>query len=161
MSKNTLILNNLSDQYFDKGIAESKKIQYKLAMYIADVRTSNITLPVIFILDNDVNSLFKIDLADTITSDDGLSVIVTSTGKRYKKVIGNYTSKKETFTNLVVNSNTIVLQNKPHSFVDVQVFRNGDLVSDYSINNTIITFLTSFGASTGAVNSEEIVVYYS
>ena len=160
MSKKVITLTNLSDQYFDKGVKENKKIQYKLGMFISDVRSTTVSLPVIFILDAGVSAMFKLDNIDNVTPDDGINTIITLGGKRYKKAVGTYTSRKEIFTNLVTGNNSVVLQYVPVSFVDVHVYRNGSLVNDYGINSNTITFVTSFGNSEGGVGGEEIAVLY-
>lgn len=159
MPKHIVIANNLSDAYFDKGIKESKKIQYKLGISISELRSVNQFLPVVFITDSGLAGNFRLDIADTATLDDGANVLVSLNGKRYKRV-GGFTPRKELFTNLITGNNAVVLQYKPYDLNELFVFRNGDATNDYGVNNKTITFLTSFGNSTGAVGSEEIQVFY-
>jgi len=161
MSKQVVILNNLSDGFFDKGVKESKKVQYKLGMSISELRSTNQVLPVIFITDSGVAGSFRLDVADSITPDDGANVLLSLNGKRYKRV-GGFTQRKEVFINLIAGNDSVVLQFKPFDLSTLVVSRNGFIVNDFGINNKTITFLTSFGNSSGAaIASEEIIVTYS
>jgi hypothetical protein len=159
MSKNVLILNNLSDGFFDKGVKESLKVQYKLGLSISEVRANNQSLPVIFITDSGLAGNFRLDVADTITLDDGANVLVSLNNKRYKRVEG-FTPRKEHFINLVPGTNSVVLQFKPYDLNQLVVTRNGFTANDYGINNKTITFLTAFGNSPGAVGAEEVLVTF-
>ena len=159
MPQQVVILNNLSDGYFDKGVKESKKVQYKFGMSITEVRNSNLGLPVIFVTYSGLAGNFRLDIADTITPDDGANVLISLNNRRYKRVDG-FTARKESFTNLVIGNNSVVLQYKPYNLNELQVYRNGDLTNDYAINNKVITFLVPFAPSVGAIMSEEIDVYF-
>lgn len=159
MAKRTLILNNLSDAYFDKGVKETKKVQYKLSYTVTEVGTSTIYLSVIYVTTPGKEGLFRLDSTDTTSVSDSTNILVSSNGNRYKRVASN-TSRRELFTNLTTG-NTVTLTDTPFSLTDLNVYRNGDLVLDYSITGKVITFTTSFGVSTGAVGFEEIIVTYN
>ena len=67
----------------------------------------------------------------------------------------------DVFTGLVTG-NLITLTQTPNTGFHIMVFRNGQLKnpSEYTRIGTTVTFTQSFGVSSGAIGSEEVMVLY-
>lgn len=61
---------------------------------------------------------------------------------------------------LTIGGSSVTLTGTPAAGSLISVHRNGLLDTDYTISGAVITFTTAFGASTGAVFSESVVVDY-
>ena len=61
---------------------------------------------------------------------------------------------------LTIGGNSVTLTGTPAAGSQISVHRNGLLDTDYTVLGSVITFTVAFGASTGAVFSESVVVDY-
>lgn len=61
---------------------------------------------------------------------------------------------------LTIGGSSVTLTGTPAAGSLISVHRNGLLDTDYTVSGSVITFTTAFGASTGAVFSESVVVDY-
>ncbi len=61
---------------------------------------------------------------------------------------------------LTIGGSSVTLTGTPAAGSQISVHRNGLLDTDYTVSGSVITFTTAFGASTGAVFSESVVVDY-
>ena len=85
---------------------------------------------------------------------------LVSTASGLDWVFGNsIPTKKEVFSNLI-SGNTIELLSIPSGLVDLDVFRNGIMILNYSLSGKVITFNEVFTASGGATGAEEVIVKY-
>ena len=82
---NVVTMPNLSDNYFDKGVNTTNKIEYKLKYSISSLKSSTNLPDVVIITDNNKESVFIYDSGDTTSTGDDVSIIVTNSGKRYKR----------------------------------------------------------------------------
>lgn len=95
--------SNLSDNYFDKGINTTNKIEYKLKYTISNLKTATNLPEVVVITDNNKESVFIYDVTDTTSTGDDINTIVTNLGKRYKRktvLLSEYNSVINRLNNL-------------------------------------------------------------
>lgn len=126
--------NNLSDSYFDKGIITTNKITYKLKYTISNLKTS-VNLPdVVIITDNNKESVFIYDSTDTTSTGDDINIIVTGSGKRYKRK-----------TVLLSEYNTVIsrLNNLEYVPQNITLFTNN--VNDVEKGSTVTSIIFTFG----------------
>ncbi len=159
--------DNLSDVYFDKGVNTPNKIEYKFQYSIANLKTATNTPPVVFINDDTKEGLFEYVAEDTSIGDDNL-VIVTNSGKRYKRrtvLISEYNSiitrlnnleyLPQTITSFTNNINTIEKGSTVTSITFNFSFNKTPTTA--SINNSIGTVTGS--SKTATVNLTDTTTY--
>lgn len=84
-----------------------------------------------------------------------------TTAPIWKKPLQAVKDEFET-TALTVGASTVTLTSTPSTVGEIVVIRNGQelMSSDYSVSGATVTFVEAFGASSGAVFSETVIVKY-
>lgn len=184
-TKKVVIPDNLSDTYFDKGINTGNKIEYKLNYTVASLRASSGNVPpTIFITDVGKEGMFKLDSTDVSSVDNLGTVLVTTDGKRYKRVFDNEINTKwfgtinnnstdntslvqAAINSLTLNGGTIFVPEKTKFYLSGLTFPRRCVLkyfggSDLSLKlvaislNELITHIANADDSDGIVNEERI-----
>ena len=109
--------NDLLDTSFDKGVNTPNKIEIKLQYTIANLKTRTDLPNVVFITDNGKEGLFEYDSTDTTSVGDDTLIIVTNSGKRYKKITESLINKS-TNVNLGTSDTLYPTQKAVKNYVD-------------------------------------------
>ena len=82
---------DLSNDFFEFDVANSK-VRIKQLYTVSQLRNETKNPPLVFVNDL-IKGFFILDVNDTTSVDDNLSIIVTNSGSRYKKQLSNYKLK--------------------------------------------------------------------
>lgn len=137
------------------AIAENRFLIWNGTTYVAVPTNLSLTLA------GDTGTNQTISNSDTITIKGATNSGVTTVSSATDTISISLREVKETFSPTA--STTTVTASQTPIVSTLQVYRNGimqDITDDYTVSGTTITFLTAFGASTGATYSEKIKLIY-
>lgn len=146
-TKRVVTPDNLSNKYFDIGENTTNKIEYKLSTTISNLKTATNIPDVIFILDNNKESIFEYDSSDTTSVGDDLNIIVTNSGKRYKRK----TILISEYNNIVTRLNTLeYIPQTITSFTNnINTVEKGSIITSITFNFTFNKIPTTASINNG------------
>ena len=144
-----VIPENLSDEDFDKGVETTNKIKVKQRFTISNLKTSTNIPKLVFITDSNKEGWFLLDETDTTSVNDDVNIIVTSTGKRYKKKSVNNTNLNVGYTISQLRSLFLTSNDTNKLFYCIEDGKEGnfkvDLTDTTSVDNLGTILVTTSG----------------
>lgn len=140
-----------------------QKLHYLRAMYCSITDDECFTEDEIDLIIEQINSLCGCcNCGPKNTTDANNVIIITIEETEEEEMAAQCTQVEEEFTNLQ-SGNTVTISETPCSGYPIDVYRNGlhqDSIDEYTMVDTVITFVTDFQISSGGSEGESVLVKF-